>query len=259
VLELIAVAGDAASRPVLLRIAGATSENVDAAIRRLADLGLLAEESAGSDVVYRTTHPLITEVAYAELSESRRRRLHADVVAALEAVGVEDPQRLAHHYRSAAWEVDPNRALDVLIAAARAAADVHADAEASGYLIAALDLARIDHPALVSELLERLGSARLRAGQIELAIAAWTEAFRERQAAGDWPAVTRLWGLLATAEWDRGRFAEAEKHLATALSTARRHAADAELVQLRLIQLQLRARQADASGLEEILSALADA
>jgi DNA-binding CsgD family transcriptional regulator len=259
VLELIAVAGDAASRPVLLRIAGTTSEDVDAAVRRLVDLGLLAEESAGSDLVYRATHPLIIEVAYAELSESRRRRLHADVVAALEAVGVEDSQRLAHHYRSAAWEVDPNRALDVLIAAARAAEDVHADAEASGYLTAALDLARIDHPALVSELLERLGSARLRAGQIELAIAAWTEAFRERRAAGDWPAVTRLCGLLATAEWDRGRFSEAEEHMATALGTARRHASDAELVQLRLIQLQLRARQADASGLEEILLALSDA
>ena len=46
------------------------------------------------------------------------------------------------------------------------------------YLAAALDLARIDHPALVGELLERLGSARMRAGHIELAVAAWTEASR---------------------------------------------------------------------------------
>ena len=35
-----------------------------------------------------------------------------------------------------------------------------------------------------AELLERLGSARMRAGQIELAIAAWTEA--ARRAAACW-------------------------------------------------------------------------
>ena len=58
---------------------------------------------------------------------------------------------------------------------------------------------------------------------------------------------------------DRGRFQEAEEHLSTALAMARGHAADAELVEVRHVQLQLRARQADAPGLEEILSALAEA
>jgi tetratricopeptide (TPR) repeat protein len=259
VLELVAVTGDAAVRTILLRIAGTPSEDVDAAVRRLADLGLLAEESAGSDVVYRAAHPLITEVAYAELSESRRRRLHTEVAAALEAVGVEDPQRLAHHYRNAAWEVDSNRALDVLIAAATAAERVHADAEASGYLTAALDLARIDHPDVVSDLLGRLGGARMRAGQIELAVGAWTEAARERQRVGDWPTVTRLRGLLGTAEWERGRFKEAEVHFAAAIDIAGRRRADAELIELHHVQLQLRARQADDAGLEQVLSALAEA
>ena len=65
--------------------------------------------------------------------------------------------------------------------------------------------------------------------------------------------------MLAAAEWDRGRFQEAEEHLSTALAMAKGHAADAELVEVRHIQLQLRARQADAPGLEEILSALAEA
>ena len=132
------------------------ADELDAAVRRLADLGLLAEEVVGSDVLYQAAHPLIGEVAYAELSASgRRRRLHADVAAALEAAGVEDPQRLAHHYRGAAWEADSNRALVVLMAAASSAEEVHADAEASGYLTAALALARIDHPDLVGELLEQ--------------------------------------------------------------------------------------------------------
>ena len=39
---------------------------------------------------------------------------------------------------------------------------------------------------------------------------------------------------------------------------ARHRAADAELIELHQIQLQLRARQADAAGLEEVLSALAE-
>ena len=121
-VELMAVAGDAASGGRASRqIGGIPPEELDAVVRRVADLGLLVEESASNDVFYRAAHPLISEVAYAELSDSRRRRLHAEVAAALEAVGVEDPQRLAHHYRGAAWEVDANRALQVLMAAATAA------------------------------------------------------------------------------------------------------------------------------------------
>ena len=205
-VEVMAVAGDAASQAVIEQVGRCGPEELDQAAGRLREVGLLVEESAGREVVFRATHPLITEVAYAELSESRRRRLHADVAAALEATGVQDPQRLAHHYRGAAWEVDSSRALEVLTAAATAAEKVHADAEASDYLAAALDLARIDHPDLIGELLERLGSARMRAGHLELAVAAWTEASRERQRAADWPALTHLRGLLATAEWERGRF-----------------------------------------------------
>jgi DNA-binding CsgD family transcriptional regulator/tetratricopeptide (TPR) repeat protein len=257
-VEVMAVAGDAASQAVIEQVGGSRPEELDQAAGRLRELGLLVEESAGSEVVFRATHPLITEVAYAELSESRRRRLHADVAAAMEAAGVQDPQRLAHHYRGAAWEVDSSRALEVLTAAATAVEKVHADAEASGYLAAALDLARIDHPDLIGELLERLGSARMRAGHLELAIAAWTEASRERQRAADWSALTHLRALLATAEWERGRFQEAEEHLSAALAMARDRAADAELVELYQIQLQLRARQADAAGLEEVLAALAE-
>ena len=258
-VELMAVAGDAASQTVIERVGGSRPEELDQVAGRLRKLGLLVEETAGTEVVFRATHPLITEVAYAELSEGRRRRLHADLAAALEAAGVQDPQRLAHHYRNAGWDVDAGRALEVLIAAATAAEMVRADAEASGYLAAALGLARIDQPDLVGELLERLGGARMREGHIELAIAAWTEASRGRERAGDWSALTHLGGLLATAEWERGRFHDAEEHLSAALAMARHRGADAELVELHHIQLQLRARQADAVGLEEVLLALADA
>ncbi len=257
-VELLAVAGDAASPAVLMRVGGVPSENLEAVVRRLGEMGLLVEESAGRDVLYRTAHPLIAEVAYAELAEARRRRLHSEVAAALEAVGVEDPQRLAHHYRGAAWEADSNRALEVLIAAGAAAEKVHADAEAAGHFVAALELARVHRSGLVSELLERLGEARMRAGQLDLAVAAWLEALGQRKSSGDWSAVTRLHGLLTMGEWERGRFEEAEEQLAAGLAIAKRHAANAELVELRHIQLQLRARQADVAGLEEVFAAFVE-
>ena len=175
-VELMAVAGDAPPA-VLAQVSGIRPEELDAAIGRLGELGLLVVEHPGTEVVFRVAHPLIAEVAYAELPEGRRRRPHVDLAAALEAVGIEDPQRLAHHYRGAAWDVDAGRALMVFIAAATAAEMVHADAEASDYLATALGLARIDQPVIVDELLERLGCAGMRAGHLESAVAAWPEAF----------------------------------------------------------------------------------
>jgi len=136
-LELVAVASDAASAAVLGRVGGPGAQELDEGLRRLCESGLVIEEPAGSDFVYRAAHPLIAEVAYGELPEGRRRRLHAGVAAALEALGQGDVQRLAHHYRSAAWEVDPGRALDVLVAAGRRAEELHADAEAADLFAAA--------------------------------------------------------------------------------------------------------------------------
>jgi predicted ATPase len=203
-LELVAVAGDAASPAVLGLLGGPAVKELDTGLHQLRESGLVVEEPAGPDLVYRAAHPLTTEVAYGELPEARRRRLHAGVAAALEASRPGDQQRLAHHYRAAAWEADPARALDVLVAAGERAEEVHADAEAADLFAAALALGRIDRPAVVEELLERLGRARSRAGQFEAAVAAWSEAAGGRERSGDRPAAARLRGLLALAEWDRG-------------------------------------------------------
>ena len=256
-VELIAVAGDAASRAVFGQVSGIPPEEIDAAIGRLGQMGLLVVEHPGSEVLYRVAHPLIAEVAYAELPESRRRRLHIEVAAALEAVGIEDPQRLAHHYRGAAWEADSDRALMVFIAAAAAGEMVHADAEAADHLAAAIELARIHRPSLVNELLERLGLARMRAGQLDLAVVAWLEAVGQRQRADDGPAVIRLRGLLAQAEWERGRFEEAEAQLAAGFAVgAVGEAGEAELAELHHIRLQFLSRMSDPGGMTDVLAAL---
>jgi DNA-binding CsgD family transcriptional regulator len=260
-LELVAVAGDSAFPAVLGRVGGPGAQELDERLRRLYESGLVVEEPAGSKLVYRAAHPLIAEVAYGELPETRRRRLHAGVAAALEALASGDPQRLAHHYRGAAGEADPDRALDVLVAAGRRAEELHADAEAADLFASALALARVDRPAMVGELLERLGHARSRAGQLDAAVAAWSEAAAGREGSGDRPATARLRGQLALAEWDRGRFDAAEAQLAAAFRAIEGTDADAELADLHHIRLRLLVRQGDVARLEEgavALLALAD-
>ncbi|HEY5881772.1 MAG TPA: LuxR C-terminal-related transcriptional regulator, partial [Nakamurella sp.] len=259
-LELIVVAGDVACPAVLGRVGGQQSDELDAALRRLGESGLLVEEPGPSDIAYRATHPLVAEVAYAELQTIRRRRLHARVAQALEALDPSDVQRLAHHYLGAGGEADPRRALDVLVAAAARAEEMHADAEAAEQLAAALALARVNRPVVVEDLLERLGHARSRTGRLDAAVAAWSEAAGGRERAGDRPASGRLRGLLALAEWDRGRFEAATAQLAAGLAAVEGTGADAEVVDLHYIRLRLLMRQADLAGLEEeatILLALA--
>ena len=255
-LELIAVAGDAASSAVLSQVGGPEGEELEAALRHLREAGLVVEEATGPDLGYRAGHPLFAEIAYGELPETRRRRLHAGVAAALETLDPGDPQRLAHHYRGAAGEADPRRAVDVLVAAGRRAGELHADAEAADHLAAALVLARANRPAMVEELLEQLGHARSRAGQFEAAVAAWSEAAGWRERSGDRLAAARLRGLLALAEWDRGRFDAAEAQLATGFEAVDGIGGDAELTDLHYIRLQLLARQVDLAGLEEEAVAL---
>jgi len=250
-LELVAVAGDAASPAVLARAAGPEAGDLDTVLRQLRESGLVAEEPAGSGLVYRTAHPLVAEVAYGELPETRRRRLHAGVAAALEALRPGDLERLAHHYRGAAWEADPRRALEVLVAAGQRAEELRADAEAAGHFAAALALARTDRPAMVAELLERLGHAQSRSGRLEAAAAAWAEAAGQRERSGDRPATARLRGLLALVEWDRGRSDAAEAQLAAGFQAIEGTGAALELTDLHHIRLQLLARAGDPARAEE--------
>jgi DNA-binding CsgD family transcriptional regulator/tetratricopeptide (TPR) repeat protein len=114
-----------------------------------------------------------------------------------------------------------------------------------------LALARADRPAVVGELLERLGNARSRASQLEPAVAAWSEGAAVRERSGDRPAAARLRGLLALAEWDRGRFDAAETQLAAAFRAIEGTDAGAELADLHHIRLRLLVRQGDVARLEE--------
>jgi len=104
---------------------------------------------------------------------------------------------------------------------------------------------------MVEELLERLGHARSRAGQLEAAVAAWSEAAGERERSGDRPATAHLRGLLALAEWDRGRFDAAEAQLAAGFRAVEGAGADMDLADLHYIRLKLDVRLSDVARLEE--------
>ena len=56
-LELTVVAGDIACPAVLGRVGGQQSDELDAALRRLGESGLLVEEPGQSDIAYRTSIP----------------------------------------------------------------------------------------------------------------------------------------------------------------------------------------------------------
>lgn len=214
-LELVVVAGDAATLPVLCEVAGIEEEQLVAHLRDLRDLDLVIEVTHGRDLVYRIAHPVYAEVIYAELPEAVRRRRHADVAAALERRGPEDLALLAPHYRDARDQVGAERALEVLTHAGERALDVLAGKDAAGYLEAARShAAALAHDDRISVLLERLGDAQQTAGHLDAAVAAWEEALEAYRRSGDHAAVARLYQRLAFAVWDQGRFERAQQLVA---------------------------------------------
>jgi DNA-binding CsgD family transcriptional regulator len=213
-LELVVVAGDAASVPVLAGALSAAEEAVLETARELADLAVLNEATGPDGVRFRTVHPAYAEVAYGELPESVRRRRHAAVAAALESRCPDRIDLLAPHCLGGADLVDRGRALEVLAAAGERALAVHAGAEAAGYLAAAHRLAAAGGDRdRVTVLAERLGDAWHVAGRYDTAVEAWAEALTGYRTARDGESIARVGRALAVALWEQGRFAAARRLL----------------------------------------------
>src|SRR5205823_4035701 len=151
----------------VLRSAGGLDEDpLLSAITHLTISGLVVEDASSGEVLYRVTHPMVQEVAYAELSTRARQRMHKAVANALEEMGSTDVERLAVHYRAAGSEVDPDRAVDVLVAAGERARSRYAHDEVARNLGAALTLIRAGHrPELLPTVLEQLGEAQVSVGE----------------------------------------------------------------------------------------------
>jgi class 3 adenylate cyclase/tetratricopeptide (TPR) repeat protein len=100
-LQLAAVVGRDASLDVLARVSGLREASLSAALARLQAAGFLAEASLFPELTYTFKHAFTHEIAYASLSRSRRRRLHGEILLAMEATYAgrlnERVELLAHH------------------------------------------------------------------------------------------------------------------------------------------------------------------
>jgi DNA-binding CsgD family transcriptional regulator/tetratricopeptide (TPR) repeat protein len=163
-LEIVAVAGDATDR--VIRLVADDS----AALRALVVGGLITEQPAGRQVVYRVTHPLYAEVAYAELTIGERRKLHAALLTAIEETTPDDVLTLAPHYQEAGSLADPVRAVEIMAEAGWRALAMSTADEAIRYLTAAAELAG---PSRVPALLDGVGRAQQSLGQYDEALGSW--------------------------------------------------------------------------------------
>ncbi len=132
-LQTAAVIGTDVPFALLRLVAGLPDERLRPALGRLQAAGFLEPGSLFPDPEYRFRHALTLEVAYRSLVHERRRRLHAEVTAAIESLDPQAPdrqaERLAHHaFQGERWE---EAVAYLRRAGARAAArSAHADAVA---------------------------------------------------------------------------------------------------------------------------------
>jgi DNA-binding CsgD family transcriptional regulator/tetratricopeptide (TPR) repeat protein len=262
VLDLIVVSGEAVPHDVLHRVSSLDDGVLLEAIRHLHTIGLVVENSTGTDVTYTLTHPLIQEVAYAEQPEMARRRDHAAFATALERVRPDDLDRLARHYHAAGPLVDAHRALEVLLAAGERAYGLYANDQAAQHFGAALPLIREGRRIeLLPSVLEQLGEAWERVGETAAAIAIWSETRALYELENSVFSVARLCRRLALAEWDRGHFDAAQAHLETGLQVLSRSEPSLELAELLHVQVILLRRRGDFNGMStaaQNLAALAE-
>lgn len=255
VLETMAMAGPV-GLAVLRRAAGLGDAALMSALGRLRRAGLAAEERQGPEIVCRLAHPLIGEVVHDGLGEAGRQWVHASLARAIEGEGSESLEALARHYVGAGTLVEPGRAVDLAVAAGRRALELGAPETAAQQFGSALAIVREGHRIeLLPSLLERLGEAWERLGEGGAALAVWEEARREHERAGSVGGVARVHRLSAMAEWDRGRFEVARRHLAEGLAVLAGSEPSDELADLHHTRIVLAARSGD---LAEHAAATAD-
>ncbi len=248
VLELVALAGDAAFPPTLAGVLGIDEGLLMARLRALVEVGLVFEVVQGQDVGYRTSHPAYAEVAYSELGEAARRRLHGKIAEVLERHRPGDTTLLAPHYRGAGGYVAAERALEVLLAAGEQALEVQAGAEAARYLEAARSRATtLGDDRQAAAILERLGEAEELAGRTAAAMAAWEAAADTYLRLDEHEAVARVCHHLAFAAWDQGQVERAWALLTDGLALA---ASDAELIKLREARVRMLGRLGELDAVE---------
>jgi len=105
IAQVASVIGRQFSFALLEAIAGASENDLRAALARLRESGLIFEAGNEAGPSYSFNHSLIQEAAYESISRSRRQSLHREIAGFLEsrstATGESEPTLIAHHYSRA--------------------------------------------------------------------------------------------------------------------------------------------------------------
>jgi class 3 adenylate cyclase/tetratricopeptide (TPR) repeat protein len=172
-----------------------------------------AVDDASGQEAYIFGHELIRQTVLAELSASRRRRIHARAAEVLEGhyAGALEPQAaaIAYHLLEAAPVADPRRTLRYLLLAGKWALATAAFEEALVHLEQAAQRIDAATPTERADLLSQLGTARRTNGQWVEAIATWKEAVDAYETLGDVEAAGRIsadaaYSLGWASRWEEG-------------------------------------------------------
>jgi ABC-type transport system substrate-binding protein/class 3 adenylate cyclase len=178
VASAAAVIGRTFGLPLLERVS--RRERLAAALSELQRLDLIVEERRRPAPEYRFRHGLVQEVAYASLTESRRRELHLTTGRALEELHTDAPEevyeQLARHFSEA--DV-PNKAVQYLLEAGDAAWAFYADQAALAHYRRALGFMEANDPR-ARDLLFKIALAHHTNFDFVQANTAWAEAFARR-------------------------------------------------------------------------------
>ncbi len=123
VAQIGAVIGREFDHALLAAVSPIAGPELEEALGRLVDSELVFRRGLPPEATYMFKHALVQDAAYDSLLKSRRRKIHADIAAALRrlfpALEANQPELLAHHYSQAGlaelavdyWERAGNRAL----------------------------------------------------------------------------------------------------------------------------------------------------
>jgi len=143
VAQVGAVIGGAFSYELLHAVCPIAEENLQAALRNVAEAQLIFVRGIPPDATYQFKHALIRDTAYEALLRSRRRELHRDIAKTLEErfpeVGEAQPEILAQHLTEAGLTA---QAVRYWRKAGRSANERSAYAEAIAYLNRGLELVK---------------------------------------------------------------------------------------------------------------------
>jgi len=216
-LRVAAIIGRAFDVSLLAEVEGQEIEVLEERLLVARRAGLLRADQKG---VFTFSHDKIREVLYAEVSTSRRQRLHGAIGRVLEARydrgNAKSSYRLAELAFHFARSSDRERGAIYSMQAAEQALQSYAIEEALAHYRAALDLLDPDDRRR-GNLLLGMGQAALLAGAESQAASAYEEARTWLSQDGEWEAAARVAHGLGLAQWRQEALQAAREALEQAL------------------------------------------